>query len=384
MSKAISEKLTKDWLQEETAFVLEKVTHNLRTFTDLVPPAASINQVYQPEENIDWTASFWNGMLFLSKELSQSDTYDHVIDHQLRAFQYRLDHQIALETHDIGFLYILSALADYKVNGRDASKEMALQAADLLMKRYSPKAQIIQAWGDLNDPEQRGRIIIDCLMNLPLLYFASQETGDPRYKEAAYAHAKQTQKYIVRENATTFHTYYFDVETGKPLYGKTQQGFADDSCWARGQAWGIYGFTLSYLYTGDYSFLETAKQVADYFIADLPEDKVCYWDLVFNDGSEEERDSSSAAIAVCGLLELAKHLPLSDEKHHIYQSVAFEMIEALAQNYTTKTAPMSNGILLHGVYDKNTNKGVDECMIWGDYFYLEALTRLTQSWYMYW
>ncbi|KPG70598.1 glycoside hydrolase family 88 protein [Enterococcus sp. RIT-PI-f] len=384
MSKAISEKLTKDWLQEETAFVLEKVTHNLRTFTDLVPPAASINQVYQPEENIDWTASFWNGMLFLSKELSQSDTYDLVIDHQLRAFQYRLDHQIALETHDIGFLYILSALADYKVNGRDASKEMALQAADLLMKRYSPKAQIIQAWGDLNDPEQRGRIIIDCLMNLPLLYFASQETGDPRYKEAAYAHAKQTQKYIVRENATTFHTYYFDVETGKPLYGKTQQGFADDSCWARGQAWGIYGFTLSYLYTGDYSFLETAKQVADFFIADLPEDKVCYWDLVFNDGSEEERDSSSAAIAVCGLLELTKHLPLSDEKHHTYQSVAFEMMEALAQNYTTKTSPMSNGILLHGVYDKNTNKGVDECMIWGDYFYLEALTRLTQSWYMYW
>ncbi|WP_430612683.1 glycoside hydrolase family 88 protein [Enterococcus sp. DIV0876] len=384
MSKATSEKITKEWLQEEIAFALDKVKSNLDTFTDLVPPAASIDQVYQPEENTDWTASFWNGMLFLSKELSQTDAFDHVIYHQIQSFQHRLDHRIALETHDIGFLYILSALADYQINGRESSKKMALEAADLLMERYSPKAKIIQAWGDLNDPEQSGRMIIDCLMNLPLLYFASQETGDPKYREAAYAHAKQTQTYIVRDNATTFHTYYFDTETGEPLYGKTQQGFSDESCWARGQAWGIYGFTLSYLYTGDYSFLETAKQVADYFISNLPEDKVCYWDLIFNDGSNEERDSSSAAIAACGLLELAKHLPLSDEKTRLYQTVAVEMMEALAENYTTKNTPRSNGLLLHGVYDKNTNKGVDECMIWGDYFYLEALTRLTQSWYMYW
>ncbi|WP_086275961.1 glycoside hydrolase family 88 protein [Candidatus Enterococcus testudinis] len=384
MSKATSERITKEWLQEEVAFVLEKVERNLNSFTDLVPTAASVDQVYQPEENTDWTASFWSGMLFLCKELSQGDDFDHVIDHQIGAFQHRLDHQIALETHDIGFLYILSALADYQINGRESSRDMALEAADLLMERYSPKARIIQAWGDLNDPEQRGRMIIDCLMNLPLLYFASRETGDPKYREAAYAHAKQTQTYIVRDNATTFHTYYFDTETGEPLYGKTQQGFSDESCWARGQAWGIYGFTLSYLYTGDYSFLETAKQVADYFIANLPEDKVCYWDLIFNDGSNEERDSSSAAIAACGLLELAKHLPLTDEKSQLYQSVALEMMAVLAENYTTKHTPQSNGLLLHGVYDKNTNKGVDECMIWGDYFYLEALTRLTQSWYMYW
>ncbi len=121
------------------------------------------------------------------------------------------------------------------------------------------------------------------------IVFCFPNDGDESYKQAAYAHAKQTQKYIVRDNATTYHTYYFDVETGAAIGGNTQQGYADDSCWARGQAWGIYGFTLSYLYTGDTSFLKTAQDLADYFIAELPADKVSYWDLVFNDGSQEER-----------------------------------------------------------------------------------------------
>lgn len=373
-----------EWLPKQIGFTLNKVRGNLETFKELVPPAASLNQIYYPEENIDWTASFWTGMLFLAKELTNSTEFDEVIATQMASFQYRLDEQIELETHDIGFLYILTAIADYQVNGHEASKEMALQAADLLMKRYSPKAKIIQAWGNLDDPEQRGRMIIDCLMNLPLLYFAAKMTGKQEYYEAAYNHAKQTQKYIVRENHTTFHTYYFDTETGEALYGKTQQGYSDDSCWARGQAWGIYGFTLSYLYTGDSSFLETAKNVADYFIQELPEDKICYWDLIFNEGSEEERDSSSAAIAACGLLELSRQLPLNDEKHGYYEKVALELLQALAEKYTTALQPESNGLLLHGVYDKKTNTGVDECMIWGDYFYLEALTRLAKSWYSFW
>lgn len=374
----------KDWLKEELAYCLSKTSDNLKAFTELVPPACSVNQVYMPEENDDWTASFWIGMLFLAKEVTSSADFDATISSQLVVFKERLDKKIALATHDIGFLYSLSAVADYKVNGTEASKEMAIAAADLLMTRYNEKAQIIQAWGDLDDPEQRGRIIIDCLMNLPLLYFASQETGNPRYQEAAYLHAKQTQKYIVRDNHTTYHTYYFDVETGKAKYGKTQQGYSDDSCWARGQTWGIYGFTLSYLYTGDVTFLETAQDVADYFIDKLPADQVPYWDLIFTDGSGEERDSSSGAIAACGLLELAKHLPLSNDKRNLYEETALSIIQSLAENYTTKAIPESNGLLCHGVYDKKSDKGVDECMIWGDYYYLEALVRLNQAWYSYW
>lgn len=372
------------WLPKEIDYVLRKIRENQSTFEVLVPPAASQEQVYEPEGNTDWTASFWIGMLFLAKELTGSADFDSTISSQLHSFKKRLDQEVELETHDIGFLYILSAIADYRVNGNEASKELAVKAADLLMKRYSPKAKIIQAWGDLNDPNERGRMIIDCLMNLPLLYFASEATGDERYEKAAYAHALQTQKYIVRPNYTTYHTYFFDTETGEALDGKTAQGYSDSSCWARGQAWGIYGFTLSYLYTGDVSFLETAKHLADYFIEELPADKICYWDLVFSDGSGEERDSSAASIAVCGLLELSKQLPLSDEKHETYEKAALDIMAALAENYTTRNTPNSNGLLLHGVYDKNSDKGVDECMIWGDYYYVEALTRLAISWYSYW
>ncbi|MGX7133040.1 glycoside hydrolase family 88 protein [Enterococcus songbeiensis] len=372
------------WLTKEVDFVLKKIRENQDQFHSLVPPAASKNLVYQPEENIDWTASFWVGMLFLAKEMTQSNDYDQTIASQMESFQHRLDNRIELETHDIGFLYVLSAIADYQVNHNEKSKSMAIKAADLLMERYSPKAQIIQAWGDLEDKEQQGRMIIDCLLNLPLLYFASEMTGEDSYKKAAYAHAKQTQKYIVRPNNTTYHTYYFDIETGKAKFGKTQQGYSDESCWARGQAWGIYGFTLSYLHTGDSTFLETAKNLADYFIKELPADKICYWDLIFTDGSGEERDSSAAAIAACGLLELSRQLPLSDEKHQLYETVALEIMKQLAENYTTKDTPESNGILLHGVYDKKSDKGVDECMIWGDYYYVEALTRLAISWYRYW
>lgn len=372
------------WLPKEIDFAVKKVRDNQETFRKLVPPASSEHLVYQPEENIDWTASFWPGMLFLAKELTGSSGFDETIAGQMASFSNRLEKEIELETHDIGFLYILTAIADYQVNGNESSKDMAVKAADLLMKRYSPQAEIIQAWGDLSDPGERGRMIIDCLMNLPLLYFASEATGDSSYKKAAYAHARQTQKYIVRDNFTTYHTYFFDTESGEPIGGRTAQGFADDSCWARGQAWGIYGFTLSYLHTGDVSFLETAKHVADYFIARLPADKVCYWDLVFGDGSGEERDSSAAAIAVCGLLELSRQLPLSDARHSFYEKTALEILSSLTANYTTADHPESNGLLLHGVYDKKTGKGVDECMIWGDYYYMEALTRLAVSWYSYW
>lgn len=373
-----------EWINAQLAFCLKKIDANLDEFSELVPPAASSGQVYKPEKNTDWTASFWVGMLFLAKEISQETTYDEVIAKQLASFKNRLVKKIELETHDIGFLYTLSAVADYKVTGDENSRQLAIDAADLLMTRYNEKAQIIQAWGDLNDPEQRGRIIIDCLMNLPLLYFASNETGNHKYKNAAYLHAKQTQKYIVRSNATTYHTYYFDTETGAAKFGKTQQGYSDSSCWARGQSWGIYGFTLSYLATGDVTFLTTAERLADYFISQLPEDKVPYWDLVFGDGSGEERDSSTGAIAACGLLELAKALPLTNPKRVIYEQIALEMMHSLATDYTTKSKPESNGLLLHGVYDKKSNKGVDECMIWGDYYYLEALVRLNQSWYSYW
>lgn len=380
----MTKQVDKTWLIQEIDFVYGQIEKNLTTFETKVPAAVSENYVYPAVNNEDWTDAFWIGMLHLAQEYRPKETIKKVIEKQLIVFKERLDHEIVLNHHDIGFLYSLSAVADYRENNHQASREMALQAADVLMRRYNETAKMLQAWGELADKEQQGRMIIDCNMNLPLLYFASNETGNAKYREAAKNHVKLAQKYLIREDYSTYHTYYMDSETGEPRFGKTAQGFADDSCWARGQAWGIYGFPISFNHIGDTSLLESACQLADYFIAHLPEDKVCYWDLVFTDGSSEERDTSAAAIAVCGLLELSKQLPLSDNRREQYQSISLEILDSLSATYTTKKLPESNGSLTQGVYTKPGNYGIDECTTWGDYFYFEALIRLYKSWQTFW
>lgn len=225
-------------------------------------------------------------------------------------------------------------------------------------------------------------MIIDCLMNLSLLYNISEITGEKKYKEAAEHHAKQAQKYLVREDYSTYHTYYMNVDTGEPIKGVTAQGYSDNSAWARGQAWGVYGFALSYAHTGDKTFLETASRIADYYLERLPEDFVPYWDLYFQEG-DEYRDSSSAGILACGLLELSKHLPVLDPRKKEYEETAVRIVKSLFENYTTEK-DLSNGIIKHGVYAIPFHVGVDECCIWGDYFYVEALMRLRNVWNMYW
>ena len=374
---------TKIWIEQALGQAVAKISANTVEFYTLVPGPASVNERYLPEKNDYWTASFWVGMLWLAKEYTKDAQFDEAITAQMVEFKKRLDEKIGLNTHDIGFLYTLSAVAEYRLTGSVSAKEMIIRAANELMTRFHPVSGIIQAWGNLNNIEERGRMIIDCNMNLPLLYVASQLTGDETYKQAAYSHAKQAAKYIIREDHSTYHTFYMDTVTGEPKHGKTAQGYSDDSCWARGQAWGIYGFALSYLYTGDETFLDAASKLADYFLKRLPDDKVCYWDLDFTTG-DEERDSSAAAILVCGLLELSKQLPLSNPKKEIYNQSALEILHALSTNYTTVKQPESNGLLRHAVYAKPDGKGINECCIWGDYFYMEALTRVNKSWYSYW
>ena len=381
--KFMEGRITREYCEKAVQFILKKIDENLEAFTYRFPAAASINNVYPAIENTDWTNSFWTGMLWLAYEATGDEKYRKVVEIQVESFKKRIDEKRNVDHHDLGFLYSLSCVAAYKLTGNEEAKETALKAARHLMTRYFAKAGIIQAWGDLNNPEQRGRMIIDCCMNLPLLYWASEVTGDPQFHDAAATHVSQAAKYIVREDASTFHTYYMDVETGGPRFGKTHQGYADDSCWARGQAWGIYGFPLSYIYTRDWNLMELNRKIANYFLNRLPEDDVCYWDLVFTEG-KEERDSSAAAIAACGLLEMAKHLPVTDVHRRTYENAAVQMVRSLTENYTTKEHPESNGILLHAVYSKPGNRGVDECNIWGDYYYFEALIRLMRDWKLYW
>ncbi|PLR90015.1 glycoside hydrolase family 88 protein [Bacillus sp. T33-2] len=371
------------FVEKAIQHVLAKIDQSLDVFTDLFPNTNSDNLVYKPIENVEWTTSFWTGMLWLAYEYTGDEKYRKVAEKQVESFKERLDKRIEVDHHDLGFLYTLSCVSAYKLTGNKLARDTAIKAADLLITRYYDKAGIIQAWGDLTDPKQKGRMIIDCNMNLPLLYWASEVTGKAIYREIAQNHVKQAAKYIVRQDASTFHTYYMDPETGKPLYGNTHQGFSDDSCWARGQSWGIYGFPLSYHYTEDWNLIKLAKKLTNYYLNRLPEDQVCYWDLIFTEG-DEERDSSAAAITVCGLLEMTRHLPLTDPEKRVYENAALAMIQSLYENYTTELDSVANGILKHAVYYKAGGLGVDESCIWGDYYYFEALIRLAKDWKMYW
>lgn len=372
---------------------LDTIDNNLIIFGNAFPDDTTVDNFYYPRRvrgnfaegsNYEWTTSFWTGMLWLAYELTENDKYRQAAESHISSFIERIEQKLDIDTHDLGFLYTLACVAPWRLTGNEYAKEAALLAAAHLMSRYHEKAGIIQAWGDLNDPAQRGRAIVDSLLNMPLLYWASEMTGDSRFATAAHRHAGQVRDQMIRPDHTTYHTFYWDPESGKPLYGRTAQGYSDDSCWARGQAWSIYGFLLNYRYTNDMTFLEAAQHTADYFLANLPADHVVYWDLIFKEGSHEERDSSAAAIAVCGLQEMVKCLPDNPESQR-YQEAANKILASLAQNYVVCDRSKTNALLLHGVYDKNTKRGVDEGTLWGDYFYLEALMRTRRpDWQLYW
>jgi len=376
------EKLLEE-LQNAQRWVINMIDRNLSDFGDRFPGETCKNGYYPLTDNVEWTSSFWTGQLWLAWEMTGDDQYRHAADKHVRSFGLRIAGRHDIQTHDLGFLYSLSCVPAWRLNQNREARGFALLAAQALLERYHEKARIIQAWGDLSDPQQAGRMIIDCNMNLPLLYWASEQTGDRRYAEVAQAHISQAARYLIRPDASTWHTYYMDTVTGEPRYGNTQQGYSDHSCWSRGQAWGIYGFVLSYIYTGDLKLIELSKRLANYFLNRLPEDEVCHWDLALL-GTDAYRDSSSAAIAVCGLLELVKHLPLTDPDRVIYEERALQIMRSLTTNYLTKPNEPSNGLLKHSVYHLADNKGVDECCSWGDYFYVEALVRLTRYWKLYW
>jgi unsaturated chondroitin disaccharide hydrolase len=375
------------------AAALRTVRANITEFGDRYPGDTTVRGRYRwrpaaaglPEgANVGWTTSFWPGMLWLAFELTNDETYLRAAMSHVHGFAERIDNLVDVDTHDLGFLYSLSCVLAWQHGGDETARRSALLAADHLLTRVLEPAGIIQAWGNLDDPRQRGRTIIDSLMNTPLLFWASQTSGDQRYASAARRHTAQLRDHILRPNGTTFHTFYWDATTGQPLRGETEQGNSDGSCWARGQAWGIYGFALNYRHTSEPSFLRAALRCADLFLTLLPGDHIPYWDLEFSDDSGEERDSSAAAIAASGLLELADLLS-ADPRAPYYRAAAVRILTSLIDNYSTQDQLRSNALILHGVYDKPKGVGVDEGNLWGDYFYLEALTRVTRSdWISHW
>ena len=274
------------------------IRENLPVFTEKFQSSNSFDGFYEPTENVEWTTGFWTGSIWLAYEHTGDEAFKQAADIQVESFLERIEKKIDVNHHDMGFLYSLSCVAAYKLTGNEHAKKAALLAADHLAERYREKGNFLQAWGNPGEPKEY-RLIIDCLLNLPILYWATEVTGDESYAQKAENHIKTAMKCILRPDNSTYHTHFFDVETGEPTYGVTHQGNRNGSAWARGQAWGVYGIALSYRYLKNPEYVDLFCRVTDYFIEHLPEDLVPYWDFDFDTGSTEPRDSSASAIAVC-------------------------------------------------------------------------------------
>ena len=375
--------LTREEVTAAMDRVADQVRCNMEYFGTRFPSSATRNQTYGVIDNIEWTDGVWTGLLWLCYEYTGDDAFKNLALKNVDSFLNRVEKRIELDHHDLGFLYSLSCVAGYKLTGSAEGRKAGLLAADKLMERFQEKGGFIQAWGELGARDNY-RLIIDCLLNIPLLHWAFLETGKPVYRNAAMRHYEAACNNVIRDDASAYHTFYFDPETGEPLKGVTRQGYSDDSAWARGQAWGIYGIPLNYRYVKDDSAFNLFKGMTNYFLNRLPEDEVCYWDLIFTDGSNQSRDSSAAAIGVCGIHEMLKYLPEVESDKNTYRHAMHCILRSLMERYTAPEIKPGNPVLLHGVYSWHSGKGVDEGNIWGDYYYMEALMRFYKDWNLYW
>ena len=361
--------------------------HWLPEFTADFRDSNSADGFYPAAPNVEWTTGFQTGMYWLGWEHSHAEALRAAAELEVESFLKRIQDRVDVDHHDMGFLYTPSCVAAYRLTGSETGRRAALLAADNLASRFQGKGQFIQAWGTLGAPDNY-RLIVDCLLNLPLLYWASRETKDPRYEQIARAHTKTSLSLLVRPDNSCYHTYFLDPETGAPVRGVTRPGYKDGSAWARGQAWAIYGLALCRRHTGDESCLPLFWRVTQYFLNHLPADGVPYWDLCFTEG-DEPRDSSASAIAACGMLEMANYVDAAEAA--TLRRTAARLASALTRTCTVEDEKACSGLLLHGVYAKDSpynpipkDRGVDECNTWGDYFYMELLTRLARTWDPYW
>ena len=357
--------------------VLKKIEKNMNELKDSFP-FVTVNGKWEicKEEDWDleifsngyWCNGFWIGMLWLAHKVTKNDKFKNKAYELCKLIESRKDSN---KIHDLGFLFYPSFCVGYDITGDDYLKEVAMTAADSLLSRFNDKINAITV---SRDPKESGLTAIDTMMNLPLLWWSYEETKDKRYYDAACKHALTTMQHFVREEGSTYHIIEFDPSNGQVVRKATLQGYNNESCWTRGQAWAIYGFALAYKYSKEEEFLKTAEKLADYYIAKSPFDYVPYWD--FNDPGipNTVKDSSAATITTSGLLDLSEVEP-DKTRAKKYEEIAHRISQLLSKNYLT-IGFKSQGILLHGCFHKPSNIAIDSCLIWGDYYYMKALIKL--------
>ncbi|WP_074537433.1 glycoside hydrolase family 88 protein [Cellulophaga baltica] len=319
----------------------------------------------------DWCSGFWPGVLWYAYEASN----DASLKKEAAAFMAPIK-TIAYNSarnHDIGFMVYCSFGNGYRITGNPEYKEVLLSAADTLATLYNDKVGSILSWPEKRE-EYAHNTIIDNMMNLELLFWAAKNGGDQRLYDIATSHAEVTMNNLVREDNSLYHLGSFNEETGKFLKGYTHQGYADESMWARGQTWGIYGFAMAYRETGRKDFLETSIKLADHFLERLPEDGIPFWDFDDPKIPNAPKDASAAAIAACGMFEIANLVEDVTLKNK-FNTAATKFVEILSSD-AYYSGDKNQALLLHSTGHLPNNSEIDMPIIYADYYYMEALMRL--------
>ncbi len=369
--------VNKIWLDE----FLDKITQKLSRTSDEIgvkfPYTTKNGKFEEFAFNNDiswWTNGFWPGIMWLMYSLTRDEKYRKIAHSCEELLDEAFDNFEGIH-HDVGFMWNPSSVANYLLTGNKKSKIRAMHAATILAGRFNINGSFIRAWEDYPDEDCTGWAIIDCLMNLPLLYWASKESGDVRFSAIAKAHTNTVIKSFVRSDFSVNHIVGFCPETGVVKVIPRGQGYASGSSWSRGQAWAIYGLTLGYMNTGETPYLSVAKNIADYFISKLDESFVPLVD--FTAPKEPEcRDTSAGAIAACGMIELSKLVNDGDK----YLAAAVKILEGLEKNCDFTRNEQSILQNCTGAYHDVHHHS----LIYGDYFLLEALMKLKGETINFW
>jgi unsaturated chondroitin disaccharide hydrolase len=362
-----------NWLET----VCEKIEKKMEVVSERSKnkiPYTTIDGVHD-NKNIDniswWTNGFWGGMLWMLYKQTGKDQYKDIANISENMLDRAIDEFYGLH-HDVGFTWRFTSVANYQLTGNEKSKKRALMAANLLAGRFNPVGEYIRAWNDFgNSMNTSGWAIIDSMMNISILYWASEETKDPRFKEIAMKHADTAMKAFVRPDGSVNHIVEFDPIEGGVIQTHGGQGFEVGSSWSRGQAWGLYGFVISYIHTGKQEYLDIAKRIAHYFIANICDDYSVKVD--FRAPKEPYYiDNTAGAIAACGLIELSKQV--GQYEKDLYKNPAIKLLRVIEEKYIDWSDKTDNLLTMctAAYHDKNHHFSI----IYGDSFFMEACYKL--------
>ena len=351
---------------------------SLATFT----PPATVNHKYPPKDNTEWTSGLNTGVLWLMWELTGEQVFFDAAESQIESYHERFKTKVGLLGHDVGFVYSPSVVAHYKLTGDTRSRDLAIAAAEHLAQNYCEKQGFVKR--STANYYGAHRTLVDTMLNIPLLFWAAKESGNTELYDKAKRHYHATAKYLVRKDGSSYHHYQFVPETYEPVGGVTLQGYNDESCWSRGHSWLVLGYPIAYSYTHEEAIKSVHRAVTYHMLNSLPSDYIPYWDLIFGEGSTQPRDSSAAAVSVCGMLEMCKYLDDADPDKELYQSAAGRILQGIIQK-CVNLDPERDGLITHVTHALPQGWGIDEGAIYGDYFYLEALLRYKKpNWNRYW